>query len=93
MSEKLLRFAKKIIDSENSANKFVNEFMDKWREERDSGIFSEDSPQLSEKLSSIFCLADLYNPEEDREEYEYDEDKLRLEIKKIYSSSNLSSES
>jgi Bacterial self-protective colicin-like immunity len=93
MSEKLLRFAKKIIDSEISADKFVNKFMDKWREERDSGIFSKDNPQLSEKLSSIFCLADLYNPEEDREEYEYDEYKLRLEIKKIYSSSNLSVES
>jgi Bacterial self-protective colicin-like immunity len=93
MSEELLEFAQKIIDSEISANKFVNEFMDKWREERDSGMFSKDNPQLSEKLSSIFCLADLYNPEEDREEYEYDEDKLRLEIKKIYSSSNLSAES
>jgi hypothetical protein len=93
MSEELLGFAKKIIDSEISADKFVNEFMDKWREERDSGMFSKDNPQLSKKLSSIFCLADLYNPEEDREEYEYDEDKLRLEIKKIYSSSNLSAES
>jgi Bacterial self-protective colicin-like immunity len=93
MSEELLGFAKKIIDSEISADKFVNEFMDKWREERDSGIFSKDNPQLSEKLSSMFCLADLYNPEEDREEYEYDEDKLRLEITKIYSSSNLSVES
>ncbi|MEI8634959.1 colicin immunity domain-containing protein [Vibrio sp. PP-XX7] len=28
---------------------------------------------LNECLSSIFCLADLFNPDADREEYEFDD--------------------
>lgn len=39
--------------------------------------------KTSENLSSIFCLADLYNPHDDREDYEFSEDKLRDEVRRL----------
>lgn len=62
---------------------FVDAYIDNWRKERDSDELLKDDAVTSEKLSSLFCIADLFNPEEDREEYEFDETRLRLEMKKI----------
>ena len=39
-----------------------------------------DGPDLSVCLSSIFCLADLYNPNFDKAEYELDENDLRAGV-------------
>ncbi|MFZ6680915.1 colicin immunity domain-containing protein [Undibacterium sp. Tian12W] len=83
MSEKLLRFVEKFLATESNAEVFADEFMKRWKKERDSGLTLFDNPQLSEVLSSTFCLADMYNPDADRESYELDEHKLRAEIRKL----------
>ncbi len=77
MSEVIFKFTKSFINERLSAEVFANAFMELWKIERDTGIAKEDSPCLSDCLSSIFCLADMYNPNSDREEYELDEDMLR----------------
>ncbi|WP_260770512.1 colicin immunity domain-containing protein, partial [Salmonella enterica] len=30
-----------------------------------------------------FCVADMFNPDDDREEYEFDDEQLRKEINKL----------
>jgi hypothetical protein len=42
-----------------------------------------DDNKTSEALSSIFCLIDLFNPDDDRYEYELDEQRLRLKVLEI----------
>ena len=83
MSEKLLASAKTYLNSESNSELFVSDFIEQWKRERDSGESRLDSPKVSEILSSIFCLTDLFNPDDDRESYELDEDKLRNEIRKL----------
>lgn len=83
MSERLLEFVKTFLGSEFAPEFFVDEFISQWKRERDSKIFLSDAPHLSEALSSIFCLADMFNPSDDRESYEFDEPKLRFEIEKV----------
>ncbi|EIT00871.1 bacterial self-protective colicin-like immunity family protein, partial [Yersinia pestis PY-89] len=51
-----------------SAQVFANAYIEFWRIERDQRICLKDNEKLNECLSSIFCLADLYNPDSDREE-------------------------
>jgi len=83
MSEALFKLAKEFVSGGISPGAFVEAFADGWREERDSGLLVKDDDVLSEKLSTIFCFADLYNPDEDREEYEYDANKLKSEVEKV----------
>ncbi|WP_235895551.1 colicin immunity domain-containing protein, partial [Yersinia alsatica] len=66
-----------------SATVFSEAYIELWRIERDNkNILSYDA-NISDCLSSIFCLADMYNPDEDREEYEFNDDQLRDEINKL----------
>ncbi|WP_396018876.1 colicin immunity domain-containing protein [Erwinia aphidicola] len=51
--------------------------------ECDSNLLVQDDDNLSELLSSVFCIADMYNPDDDREEYEFNEEQLRHEISKL----------
>jgi Bacterial self-protective colicin-like immunity len=83
MSLYLLELAEKFIEHNLSSEEFVEKFTMQWREERDSGSTLLDDDNLSEKLSTIFCFSDLYNPDDDREDYEYDEYRLRTEIKNL----------
>lgn len=83
MSEKLLRFVEEFLATESNAEVFADEFMKRWKKERDSGLARSDNPQLSEILSSTFCLADMFNPDTGRESYELDEIKLKAEIRKL----------
>ncbi|MFZ6643453.1 colicin immunity domain-containing protein [Undibacterium sp. TC4M20W] len=83
MSEKLLRFVEEFLATESNAEVFADEFIKRWRKEGASGLALSDNPQLSEVLSSTFCLADMYNPDADRESYELDEHKLRAKIRKL----------
>jgi hypothetical protein len=83
MSDKLLTFTKAFLSMESDAETFVDEFIDQWKQERDSGTSLFDDPQINEALSSIFCLADMFNPDDDRESYEFDEPKLKSEIEKV----------
>ena len=83
MSEALVTFAKNFLHSNSDPLVFSEEFIHQWKRERDIGIFVADDPKISEVLSSIFCLADLFNPDVDRETYEIDERKLRDEIERL----------
>ena len=83
MSQALLNLAKNFVSGEIAPDVFVEEFANGWRSERDSGLLVKDDDVLSEKLSTIFCFADLYNPDDEREEYEYDASKLKSEVEKL----------
>lgn len=84
MSDQLYEFARRFAAGEIPAEAFADPFMERWKQERDSAPDADvrDSDEVSESLSTIFCLADLYNPEAEREEYELDESGLRSEVRK-----------
>lgn len=86
MSSLLFDFSKSFVDGRLSAAIFSEAYIELWRIERDSENILNYDDKLSECLSSIFCLADMYNPDDDREEYEFNEDQLRSEIRKLISS-------
>ena len=83
MSKDLIELAKQFACNVSSADKFSDAFIERWKQERDDGQLLQDTPVESEMLSTIFCFADLYNPRPDREDYEFDEGKLRTEVAKL----------
>jgi hypothetical protein len=83
MSDKLLTFAKEFLRTKSDPEIFVDEFMGQWKKERDTGLALSDTNQISEALSSIFCAADMFNPSDDRENYEFNESMLRFEIEMV----------
>jgi hypothetical protein len=89
MSEQLLSLARGFVAGVTHPTDFADKYIDVWKAERDSGRLLEDSPALSAALSSIFCLADLYNPADDRESYEFDENQLRGEIERVLKDASL----
>lgn len=86
MSILIYKLTKSFANERLSADEFVNAYMELWRIERDNKQLSQDSQDLSEYLSSVFCLADSYNPEDDRDDYEVDENGLREQIKLMINS-------
>lgn len=80
MSMTLLYFAKSFIDERVGANVFSVAFIELWKIEGAHDICALDEPGLSSCLSSIFCVADLYNPEITRAEYEVNEEELRVKV-------------
>ncbi|MFE8647137.1 colicin immunity domain-containing protein [Sphingomonas sp. NCPPB 2930] len=82
MSSKLISLAEKFLDGNIDAALFCDHYFNQWRAERDSGALSREDPVSNEVLSSIFCLVDLFNPAEDKEEYEFNEKELKSEISK-----------
>ena len=84
MSKKLLEYVDRFLRGGIPVNVFVDNYVDDWRAERDSDDLLADDPIRSEKLSSIFCIVDLYNPDDDRELYEFDETRLREEVQKLF---------
>ncbi|WP_338846794.1 colicin immunity domain-containing protein [Massilia sp. W12] len=89
MSKELVLITNKFLIGEISAIDFVEIYIEKWRSERNAGLLLKDEPNLSETLSTIFCYADLFNPENDREPYEYDECTLKNNIKKLIAEKKL----
>ncbi len=83
MSYTLLEFIRSFVDGRLSADDFVNAYMELWKIERDSDKLRVYPDDVSECLSTTFCLADLYYPESDREEYELDEEGLRNQVRKL----------
>ena len=81
MSNKLTDFARSFVESKINADKFSDSYILMRKEERDSNRLSIDGKEVDEASSGIFCLADCYNPEPDRENYEFDEIGLREEVK------------
>ena len=80
MSITVLALARSFSTERLTADEFSNAYMELWKFERDNNLLQKDESGLSECLSSIFCIADLYNPEPDREEYELDEEQLRVKV-------------
>ena len=76
-------FARSFGSGRLSALVFVEAYMELWRIERDNKNILNYDENVSECLSSIFCVADMFNPDDDREEYEFDGEQLRKEIKKL----------
>ncbi|MBE4608850.1 colicin immunity domain-containing protein [Vibrio navarrensis] len=89
MSITVLALAKSFSNERLSADEFSNAYMEIWKFERDNNILKNDGSSLSECISSIFCLADLYNPASDRQEYELDENQLRMKVSEIIDYFNL----
>lgn len=83
MSQNLVAFVRDFLNHPYDCATFCDQYIQRWREERNQGDLRLDDNITSETLSSIFCLADLFNPDGDREEYELDEQGLRLEILKV----------
>ncbi|BCQ36577.1 MULTISPECIES: colicin immunity domain-containing protein [Erwinia] len=83
MSQLLKNYIDSFISMDITADVFADSYMTKWKIERDTNLLVQDDDNLSELLSSVFCITDMYNPDNDREEYEFNEDQLRHEINKI----------
>lgn len=83
MSQSLKCYINSFIAKDISANCFADSYMTKWKSERDNGLLGKDDDNLSELLSSVFCLADMYNPDDDREEYEFSDEQLWDEVNKL----------
>ena len=64
------------------ADEFVEIYFEQFRVERDSGDILRGDATLGEIITSIFCIADMYNPRNNRKDYEFDETRMRMEIEK-----------
>ena len=80
MSLTILEFARSYVAGRLKAEIFSEAYMELWKIERDSNVLQLDEPSLSECLSSIFCAADMYEPDESREEYELDDEMLKSKV-------------
>lgn len=83
MSLALISFAKQFVGGYISAEAFADPYIAKWSDERDANKLKDDADNVSECTSSIFILADCYNPDSDCRESELDEESLRKEAKAI----------
>lgn len=80
MSFITLEFAKSFINGRITPHVFSEAYIELYRIERDNNLLLNDEDNLSECLSAIFCLADLYNPDSDKEEYELNDEQLIAQI-------------
>lgn len=81
MSFVLHKFAQSFANSRLSAEVFADAYMELWKIEGDAGLLGLDPPGLSECLSTIFCLADMYvSGDEPLEPGELDADGLSVEV-------------
>ena len=83
MSIKLLEFASAFVSGKITADEFADDYIEKFYAERDAGLLKKDERSLSSALSTTFIVADLYSPDADRKEYEFDETQLRKEVAKV----------
>lgn len=83
MSKTLLEFAKSFVHGRLSARVFSEAYVELWKIERDQGFPALDGPLVDECLSSIFCASDMYSPLDSRKDYEFNEEKLALEVSRL----------
>ncbi|CDL86221.1 colicin immunity domain-containing protein [Xenorhabdus cabanillasii] len=84
MSLLLLEFSKSFVKGKICAQVFADAYIELWRIERDNNNILNYNDKLSECLSSIFCLADMYNPEQDdRLSYELNDEQLREKVSEL----------
>ncbi|XKM13051.1 colicin immunity domain-containing protein [Orbaceae bacterium ac157xtp] len=76
MSLTTLEFARSFVNGRITSQVFADAYIELYRIERDNNLLTKDEDSVSECLSTIFCLADLYNPDFDREEYELNDEQL-----------------
>ena len=81
MSLELIDLAKKLLNGEIASQRFSDEYIKTWNNELDTNILKDDADNLSECASTIFILADSFNPESDRSEGELDENGFKAEVK------------
>lgn len=74
--ELISNFLEERLDGQSFSNKFI----DDWRSLGKTGDVLKINSDLSEALSTIFCFADLFNPNEDRDSYELNEKQLRIKV-------------
>ena len=91
MSQQLFESVCDFLNNDKNSSEFSDSFIHHWKNERDNGLLSLDDPEISEILSSIFCLSDLFNATEDREEYELSASDFRKEILKLFEKKNTKS--
>lgn len=89
MSKKLIDFARNFIASNIDADEFADPYIAMWKAERNARQLTIDGPDVDEASSSLFCLADSYNPDVRREEYELDDNALRAGVKATLEKFNL----
>lgn len=58
--------ARSYVEGRLTADIFFAAYIELWRIERDRRLLQLDEPALSECLSSIFCAADMHEPDESR---------------------------
>ncbi len=80
MSITILALAKSFQAGRLNADEFSNAYVELWKFEGKEGLLSLDDELLSECLSSIFCLADLYNSSPFRQGYELNEIQLKKKV-------------
>lgn len=85
MNQYLVAVIKNFLNNNIDCSTFCEQYAQNWKIERDSGELLKDDANTSAALASIFCLVDLFNPADDREEYEFNEEGLRLENSKVAS--------
>jgi len=83
MSVTILEFARSYVAGRLAAEIFSAAYIELWKIERDRGLLQLDEPALNERLSSIFCAADMYEPGGSREEYELDDEMLKCEVARL----------
>lgn len=88
MSITILRFAESFVAGRLSAEIFAEAYMELWKIERDSDFLRLDPRPLNECLSSVFCAVDMYNSDESREEYEFDDEMLKSEVASLIKSNS-----
>lgn len=81
MSMNLIDRAKKFLNGDIAPQIFSDEYIKAWNNELDANILKDDEANLSECASTIFILADSFNPESDRSEGELDENGFKAEVK------------
>lgn len=83
MSQALKNYIDSFIAKDIPANYFASGYMVKWKAERNNNLLAKDNEKLSELLSSVFCLADMYNPGDTRDGYEFNDEQLWNEANKL----------
>lgn len=79
MTLKTIEMAKAFVNRQVSAATFADQYIELWDAMSAHDLTSE-GVSSDRASSDIYMLADLYNPNSGREEYELDESQLREKI-------------
>ena len=83
MSKDLLNIAEKFLTNKINTNDFIDKYQKLWKAERDNHLLQKDNDSLSECLSSVFCAADMYEPDNTRKKYEFNKIALKEEVARL----------